>query len=122
VLEFHAVFDKRMFGPDASASLTIEEVKSLVKGVREIHKSRMFAVDKSDTSKYDDMKDIFGKSLAASRDLKKGDIITADVLEAKKPKHFGIDAREHRRIIGKRLKRDLQKWEFISESDIYEET
>ncbi|MEL6274555.1 MAG: N-acetylneuraminate synthase family protein [Bacteroidota bacterium] len=30
LLEFHVVFDRRMFGPDASSSLTIDEVRELV--------------------------------------------------------------------------------------------
>ena len=36
ILEFHVVFNKEMFGPDAKASLTIEETKELVNGVRSI--------------------------------------------------------------------------------------
>jgi len=35
ILEFHAVFDKRMFGPDAKSSLNIDEISTLVKGVRQ---------------------------------------------------------------------------------------
>ena len=38
LLEFHAVFDKRMFGPDAKASLTIDQIRKLVQGVKEISK------------------------------------------------------------------------------------
>ena len=39
ILEFHVVFDKRMFGPDAKASLEIDEVKRLVNGVKQIKAS-----------------------------------------------------------------------------------
>src|SRR6056297_1158094 len=31
ILEFHAVFDKQLFGPDAKASLTIDKIKRLVR-------------------------------------------------------------------------------------------
>jgi N,N'-diacetyllegionaminate synthase len=39
VLEFHVVFDKRMFGPDTPASLTIEQVKQLVTGIRQLERA-----------------------------------------------------------------------------------
>ena len=39
IIEFHVVFDKKMFGPDSTSSLTISEVKKLVEGVRFIEKS-----------------------------------------------------------------------------------
>ncbi|MCG8571677.1 MAG: N-acetylneuraminate synthase family protein, partial [Spirochaetes bacterium] len=39
IIEVHTVFDKRMFGPDSKASLTINELKELVTGIRYIEKS-----------------------------------------------------------------------------------
>ena len=38
VLEFHAVYDQRMFRPDSRASITIDQIKMLDKGVRQIEK------------------------------------------------------------------------------------
>lgn len=120
VLEFHVVFDKRMFGPDSQASLTIAEVKQLVQGVRQINRSITNTVDKTDISRYEVLRSIFGKSLAVNRDIRKGDIITKEILEAKKPGNYGIDARDYKKVVGKKTTRNLQKWEFISESDIHE--
>ena len=34
IIEAHVVFDKRMFGPDSSASLSINQFSELVRGVR----------------------------------------------------------------------------------------
>lgn len=119
VLEFHVVFDKRMFGPDTSASLTIDQVKMLVNGINNISKARTSIIDKN-SNKYADMKKIFEKSLAARREIKSGEIIYESMLEAKKPKDFGIDAKKFHIILGKKIKRDMQKGEFITESDIDE--
>ena len=33
LLEFHAVFDRRQFGPDSKSSLEIDEIAMLVEGV-----------------------------------------------------------------------------------------
>lgn len=118
ILEFHAVFDKRMFGPDAKSSLAIDQIKELVGGVRFIEKGMKNSIDKTDNSKFDEVKTIFGKSLAVNRDLQKGDIITFDVLEGKKPGNKGIPAKDFKFIIGKRIKNPLNKWDFITNEDI----
>src|SRR5690606_15812040 len=39
ILEMHAVFNKKMFGPDTSSSLSIADFKQLVTGVRKIDKA-----------------------------------------------------------------------------------
>ena len=68
ILEFHVVFDKEMFGPDAKSSLTIEETTNLVKAVRNIEIALKYPVDKNDNSKFTDLKQIFEKSLAINKD------------------------------------------------------
>ncbi|MDX1641087.1 MAG: N-acetylneuraminate synthase family protein [Balneolaceae bacterium] len=120
ILEFHVVFDKQMFGPDAKASLTINEVKRLVKGVREIDKSLKHQVDKSNNEEFEELKNIFEKSLTVNTDLKKGHVLTFSDLDAKKPKGYGINASEYKNIIGSTLNRDIKKWEFLNYKDIHE--
>ena len=56
ILEFHVIFDKKMFGPDSKSSLTIDEVKQLVEGVRFIEKSIENKIDKTDNSKFKELK------------------------------------------------------------------
>ncbi len=118
LLEFHAVFDKRMFGPDAKSSLTIDEAKSLVDGVRQIRTSLDSPIDKSDNSRFTELKNIFEKSLAVNKSLKTGHVLCIDDLEAKKPKGFGIDAKEFRSVVGKILTTDLVVGSFLTEKDI----
>jgi N-acetylneuraminate synthase len=88
LLEFHVIFDKKMFGPDSKSSLTIDEVKQLVEGVRFIEKSMENKIDKTDNSKFKELKNIFEKSLAVNKDMKAGETITFDDLEAKKPSGY----------------------------------
>jgi N-acetylneuraminate synthase len=118
IIEFHAVFDKNMFGPDSKSSLTIKEIKQLVDGVRFIETSLNNKIDKTDNSKFKELKNIFEKSLAVNKDMKVGDIITFNDLEAKKPFGYGISAKEYKKIIGKKLTKDLNKWDFLTKEDI----
>jgi len=120
ILEFHAVFDKRMFGPDAKASLTIDEIATLVRGVRQIETAREHPADKTNNDRFEELKGIFEKSLAVNKDLPAGHILTYDDLEAKKPKGYGIDASKYEDVIGKMVTRDLQQWDFLTPEDIDE--
>ena len=118
ILEFHAVFDRRSFGPDASSSLEIHEVKQLVQAVRNIETSLKNPVDKNSNSSFKDLKNIFEKSLAVNKDLPKGHVLTFNDLEAKKPKGYGIDASQFKKVIGKPIQRPLNKWGFLTEKDV----
>ena len=118
ILEFHVVFDKEMFGPDAKSSLTIQETKQLVEAVKNINTALENPIDKNDNSEFDTLKSIFEKSLSINKDLAKGHIISFSDLETKKPKGFGILASEYEKIIGKELKSNLSKWDFLNYSDI----
>jgi len=118
ILEFHAVFDKRMFGPDAKSSLEIDKIATLVRGVRQIEEALSHPVDKEDNCRFAELKGMFEKSLAVNKNLPAGHIITFDDLEAKKPKGYGIDASKWEEVVGKPLKRDLGAWEFLEEGDV----
>lgn len=120
ILEFHAVFDKRMFGPDSPASLTIDEIARLVEGIRQIERSLHHPIDKNDNSKFAQLKGIFEKSLAVNKNLPAGHTLCFEDLEAKKPKGYGIDASNWQEVIGKPLKRDIEAWEFLTKVDIDE--
>lgn len=120
ILEFHAVFDKGMFGPDSTSSLEICQIKQLVEGVRAIEKSLNNPIDKNNTEQYRDVKLIFEKSLAINKDLIAGHIITFDDLESKKPFGYGIPASEFHSVIGKKTNKNLPCWSFLTSEDIYD--
>ena len=118
ILEFHVVFNKDIFGPDSKSSLTIDETMQLVKAVRNIKTALNNPVDKNDISNFRDVKDIFEKSLSINKDMKSGEVITKDDLEAKKPRGFGISASDYLKIIGMKVKNNIEKYSFINYKDI----
>ena len=118
LLEFHIVFDKDSNGPDAKSSLTIAEATQLVKAVRTIELALKNPIDKNNNAQFTDLKNIFEKSLAVNKDLKKGHLLTFNDLEAKKPKGYGIDAINFEHVIGKVLAKELAQWDFLNEEDL----
>ncbi|MFZ1790758.1 MAG: N-acetylneuraminate synthase family protein [Saprospiraceae bacterium] len=120
ILEFHVVFDKRMFGPDAKSSLEINQVSQLVKGVRSLEIAMNNPINKDNLEPFKELKDIFEKSLAVNKTLPKGHILNINDLESKKPKGYGISATDFQDVIGKSLKNALNKWDFLTIDDINE--
>lgn len=118
ILEFHVVFDRRMFGPDAKSSLTLDEVKQLVDDCNAVYQAIEHPINKNDNSDFVALKSIFEKSLAVNKELPKGHILTFDDLEAKKPKGYGIEAARFQEIIGRKLNKNLNQWDFLNEADL----
>lgn len=56
LIEAHVVFDKRMFGPDASSSLTIDQFSQMVEGIRFIETALTHPIDKNDTNAFSNEK------------------------------------------------------------------
>jgi len=118
ILEFHAVFDKRMFGPDTKASLTIDQIGTLCKGVGQISRALKNPIVKNDNEKFSPLKAIFEKTLAVNCELKKGEVLELKHLEAKKPANAGIPASDYKLVIGKTLKSDINAWDFLTNDAI----
>lgn len=118
ILEFHVVFDKRMFGPDAKASIEINEIERLAKGIRNISEALHHPIDKSLIENQDRNKQIFGKSLTVRRNMKAGETLTKQDLETAKPSGSGIDVVEFDRVVGKRLLNDKSQRDFLNHKDI----
>lgn len=118
LIEVHTVFNKKMFGPDTSSSITIEELKLLVDGVKFIEASLKNSVDKNDNSQYKRLKTIFEKSLAVNKHLSAGHIIRFEDLESKKPLGHGIPSKQYKDVIGKRLKAEKVMYDFLKVEDL----
>jgi N-acetylneuraminate synthase len=115
-IEFHAVFDKRMFGPDSYSSLTMEEAAFAVRSIRQISQSlrhQGFPLENSN-----ELRRMFGRSLAINKSLNKGDKIKMEDLETKKPNGMGIDPQYFEEVIGRELKEDKMKWDFLTWNDL----
>jgi N,N'-diacetyllegionaminate synthase len=118
LIEVHVVFDQRMFGPDSTSSLTISELKELVRGVRFIENAIKHPIDKNDSSSFEKIRQVFGRSLAINTKSTAGTVIDFGLLESRKPAGYGFPAENYKAIIGKRLIRDKEKYEFLNMDDI----
>jgi N,N'-diacetyllegionaminate synthase len=118
ILEFHVVFDKQMFGPDAKASLTIAECKKLAEGAKQIYTSLHHPADKDNTQRFTELKGMFEKSLAVNKDLPAGHAISLADLESKKPSGQGYPAADYRSVLGKKLRSPLNKWDFLKDTNL----
>lgn len=118
LIEVHATFDRRMFGPDATSSLTIDELAQLVSGVRSIRTALDHPVDKGNADDMARMRRLFGRSLTVRRDMAEGETLSFDDLECTKPAGLGVPPQAYEQLVGRRLKRALPRRGFIMEEDI----
>ncbi|MGE4469814.1 MAG: N-acetylneuraminate synthase family protein [Desulfovibrio sp.] len=118
LLEVHVTLSKRCFGPDVSASLTLEELSTLCNARDAFHVMLTNPVDKDNmAAELGSMRDIFRKSVCLSTSKPAGTILTREMLILKKPGN-GIPAKDIDKVLGKRLLRDctsdrLLRWEDI---------
>jgi N-acetylneuraminate synthase len=104
LIELHVVFSRECFGPDVSASVTTDELKKLVEGVRFLEKALANPLDKDDqAAELAETRRLFGKSVVAARDLPAGHELATDDLALKKP-GTGIPPIRMGDLIGRRLK------------------
>jgi N-acetylneuraminate synthase len=118
LLEVHVTLSRRAFGPDVPASVTVEELATLVEGIRFVEAMRANPVDK-DAAARDaaPLHALFTKSVVARRDLARGAVLTLDDLAAKKP-GTGIPATRLPELVGARLLRDVRADELLAEADV----
>jgi N-acetylneuraminate synthase len=118
MLEVHVTLSKEMFGPDVPASITTDELRQLVEGVRYIERVQDNPVDKDAIAeKMVPLRQTFTKSVVARSDLPEGTILERDHLNVKKP-GTGIPADQLGSMIGRRLRRGVAKDELIQEEDL----
>jgi N,N'-diacetyllegionaminate synthase len=121
VLEVHVTFSRNCFGPDVIASITIEDLATLVQGVRFIEEMNTHTVDKDKmVAEMTPIRELFTKSIVAQVDLSAGTLLTHECVAVKKP-GTGIPAGRLPSIIGRRLRRSVAAGEMLVESDLSEE-
>lgn len=107
VIEKHFTINKEMDGPDHKASLNPRELKEWVKHIRNLEKS--LGDNKKFPSKNEqEIAKIARKSIVTIRDIKKGDVLTAQNIDIKRP-GTGIPPKFFEEIIGKKVKDDITK-------------
>jgi len=107
LLEVHVTFDRRMYGPDTSSSLTFTELAMVTEANRAFATMRASPVDKDQAAAdLAQTKTLFTKSLSPVRDLSAGTVLAAEMLTVKKP-GGGLSLEQLDQVIGRRLRRDI---------------
>lgn len=99
VIEKHFTLDKTMEGPDHKASLEPEELRKMVKSIRNIEKA-LGDGNKNITESEKDNLPIVRKSIVAACKIEKGELFTEKNLTVKRPGN-GISPMKWDEIIGK---------------------
>ena len=116
VIEKHITLSKNLIGPDHKSSFTIEEFKILVKKIRNLEKilgkySKKFSKDEIN------VKTVSRKSIVTTKYLIKNHKIIKSDLAFKRP-GTGISPLEVNSIIGKKIKKAIEKNKIIKKSHI----
>jgi N-acetylneuraminate synthase len=118
LIEAHITFDRRMFGPDVVASLTVDELALIARARDEFHLMRENPVDKDRMAEdLAEMRRLFTKSVSPARALQVGEVLTESMLVPKKP-GTGIPYAERRQLIGRRLVRDVAPNRLLTWEDV----
>lgn len=114
-VEVHAAMSRYCFGPDVPVSLVPDELFQMVEGIRFIEKSRVNSYSKDGIAdELENMRSMFGKSVYANCDIKKGAAFNENNLGLKKPGGgFGPD--KYKELIGKIATKDISKDKLIEE-------
>ena len=111
VIEKHFTLDKTMDGPDHKASLEPDELRAMVSAIRNIELSLVNGW-KIPTKTEQENRSVVRKSLVAGQIIVAGTIITADMLEIKRPGN-GISPTRWDEVVGSVASKDYQIGELI---------
>lgn len=116
LVERHFTQDRTMEGPDHAASLTKDEFKSMVSGIREIESS-LGGHDRNLSQGEMINRENLSKSLVASKRLKKGHIITSEDIIVRSPGQ-GLSPQKFEELLGIELTHDMNEEDYFFETDI----
>jgi N,N'-diacetyllegionaminate synthase len=110
-VEKHFTLDRNMEGPDHKASLEPDQLKEMVRAIRNIEKALGDGVKKPSNSEFPNI-EVVRKSIIAKKKIKKNEILTEKNLTVKRP-GGGISPMKWDTIIGTKALKDYNEDEFI---------
>jgi N,N'-diacetyllegionaminate synthase len=111
IIEKHFTLDKTMDGPDHKASLEPEELKSMVASIRNIEKAMGNSEKKPSPSESINI-EVVRKSIVASQDIEKGEVLTERNIAVKRPGD-GISPMKWDSVIGSIAVKSYNSDDFI---------
>ena len=106
VVEKHITFSREMYGSDASLALEPSHFAQYVSSIRNVNEMLSNPVNKVEVAHFQNMKDIFEKSIYVSKTLAAGQIIEIEDLKFLKPGD-GIKASEYKSVLGRVCKTEI---------------
>lgn len=117
VIEKHFTLDRKMEGPDHRASLEPNQLKLMVKSIRNIEKAMGDGIKRCSKSE-EKSKLVSRKSIVAKYDIEEGQVITQDLLDYKRPAN-GLSPKFVNYILGKKAREKIKKDQIIDFQKIY---
>lgn len=117
IIERHLTLDRNLEGPDHAASLEPDDFRNLIIGIRELSESLGSYENRHISQGEMINRENLGKSLVASKKLKKGHLILKNDVHVKSPGQ-GLSPIYFEKLIGKSLVRDLEEGDFFFKSDL----
>lgn len=111
VIEKHFTLDRNLPGPDHKASLEPDELKIMVRAIRQVEDALGKTVKFAEQSERKNM-NIVRKSLVAARDIKKGEVFTCKNITVKRPGD-GVSPMEYWSWVGRPANKDYKQDEVI---------
>lgn len=112
VIEKHFTLDRNLPGPDHRASLEPDELKAMVKAIRNIEKAMSDGIKKPSPGEIKNIS-VVRKSIVSNKSIKKGELFTENNLTVKRP-GTGISPMEWDTYIGKYSDKEYQPDDFIN--------
>lgn len=117
IIEIHVTFSRAMFGPDVPASITFEQMKKLVEGIRFLEVALANPVDRVNVPGREELRGLFTRSVALRHDLPAGTVLSREDLTLKKP-GSGIPPDDLDGLVGRRLRRATAADRLLTSSDL----
>jgi N,N'-diacetyllegionaminate synthase len=111
IVEKHFTIDKNMEGPDHKASSSPEELKAMVRAIRNIEKAMGDGRKLPSESEKKNIA-IARKSIVAAKDIEKGEIFTEENITVKRP-GTGVSPMRWHDVLGTTASRDYAEDELI---------
>jgi N-acetylneuraminate synthase/N,N'-diacetyllegionaminate synthase len=112
IIEKHFTLDRNLPGPDHKASLDPDELKEMVKAIRDVEKALGNGI-KRPAKEEEEIKKVARRSIVAKVDIPEGAIISEDMLDVKRP-GTGIVPKYFDFIVGMRAKKNIKKSNIVT--------
>ncbi|MEE9399519.1 MAG: N-acetylneuraminate synthase [Dehalococcoidales bacterium] len=116
IIEKHFTLDKSLPGPDQRASLEPQELKEMVKAIRDVEEALGDGV-KRPTEEEEENKLAARRSIVARMDIPEGTIITEEMLTVKRP-GTGLEPKYLEKIVGKVAREAIEQGESVALSKV----